>query len=112
MQNLVKYIITAILQGALAGFIQYVFQEVDQVLGAALLLTPLSLINIGSITNDKLPDYLLSFIYSSLYSLSIAILFYILLTKTGNSRTESHRIILITVGITIFTYILYNKKYI
>ena len=108
--EILKYITTAVVQGILAGTVQYVFQEVDEIVGTALMLTPLSLVNISSIKSEKLPNYILGYLYSSLFSLSMAIFFYFLLKKTGNTRAQSHRILLITIAVYIASYIIYHKN--
>ena len=110
MKDIVKYLITAVIQGIIAGFVQYIFQEVDEVIGTALMLTPLSIVNITSINNEKLPGYILSYIYSTLFSLVMGIFFYFLLKKTGNSRTQSHKITLLAIIFYIAAYIIYHKR--
>ncbi len=100
---------TAVIQGILTGVVQYIFQEIDTDLGVALMLTPLSLINISSVTTDNLPEYLMSYIYSSLYSLGVAILFFVLLTKTAFNRGVVYNLIVSTIIVTISSFVLYRK---
>ena len=109
MDNIQKYLMTAVIQGILTGVVQYIFQEIDTDLGVALMLTPLSLINISSVTTDNLPEYLMSYIYSSLYSLGVAILFFVLLTKTAFNRGVVYNLIVSTIIVTISSFVLYRK---
>ena len=109
MKNIVKYLITAIVQGILVGTVQYIFEEVDSVIGATLMLTPLTLINSASITDKNINNYLLSYLNSSFFSLTMGFLYYFLLTKTNMTRKEVYTIILAIIFIVVSAFIASKK---
>lgn len=110
MKNIIKYVITAIIQGLLVGTVQYIFEEIDSTIGAALMLTPLTLVNSTAISNDTINDYLLSYMNSSMFSLTMGFFYYFLLTKTNMSRKVVYSIVLAIILIVVGTFIVIKKK--
>jgi len=105
-----KYVITGIIQGVLAALVQYIYQELDPVIGTALMLVPLSIVNIGSIEQNRLPKYIITYIYSTIFSLSMATLFYFLLKRKGRSTRETYTQMLEIIALCIISYVMYMKS--
>lgn len=109
MTNITKYLITATIQGVLVGLVQYIFEEIDPVIGGSLMMTPLTLINSFSISDNNIENYLTSYIHSTLLSFSMGFLYFFLLTKTNLTREKIYYTILsIIIGI-IGTFIFLDK---